>query len=199
MEEQAKPSINMRLRENDKSKRYLSNLLKLRINPKFKTVYIYSINYPTDFPTDNTKLKFDIIKSINRTIKEKFLTFITAGSNLFSPIDMANEEVKFTSNLSNTEIQYEVIIKKTDAIIDLENLSVTDKFSTQVKHFIEILIKNILHADDLMRMGKGTYFDKNSYVDLDVGKISKFFFILKSNFLNSKKRKCKKKLNNLES
>ena len=127
-----KPNICLKLREKDKAKTYLSNLLKLRINPAFKTVYVYAIVYPSHLSDDNTKLKTTIIKSINRSLKEKFLTFITAGPNLFSPTDFGMEVIKFTSNLKDSLIQYEVSFKKSEAKIDLENLSLSDKFSIQV-------------------------------------------------------------------
>lgn len=169
-----KPSINLKLRENEKRKTLLCNLLKLRINPSFKNIYVYSIIYPDDVAADNTILQTAIIKSIYRSLKEKFVTFITAGANLFSPSDFAKQELVFTSAMRDSK-EYRIQFIKSDAKIDLENLSVSDKFSTQIKHFIEILIKNIISANSLMRMGKGTYFDRNSFHELNSGNISKVF------------------------
>ena len=168
-----KPMINLKFRERDKTKTYLSNLLKLRINPAFKIINVYTIFFPKNVEDNNTLLKTEIIRNIHRGLKEKFTTFITAGPNLFSPTDILKEEMNFQSNLSNSDIQYQVVIKKSDAKIDLENLRFSDKFSIQVKQFVEILIKNILQANDLMRMGGRTYFDRESYDELVVCNLSK--------------------------
>lgn len=163
---------NKNLQKNDVPVTYKANLLKLRINPNFKTVFIYFLIFPPDLPKDNSILKQSILRSISRSIKEKFVTYITAGENLFSPTDIV-EEVKFTSNLKDSIKQYDVTLKKSDAKLDLENMGCNDKFSLPIKNFIEVLIKNILQANNLMRMGKRTYFEQNSYVELDINKISK--------------------------
>ena len=146
-----------------------TNLTKLRINNTIKIVYLYSIKFDSIIPLDNAYIKRIILRNLKQSIKEKFKIHLVAGDNLFSPMKI-DDEIKLISKVivEEEEKMYQVefnLVK--DYKLDLQQtITNDDQFYQQKKIFVEILIKNILHANKLLRVNR-IYFDKNKFKELN--------------------------------
>ena len=185
-----KPTINVNLRENCQTGMLKTNLMKIRINNVLKFVYIYSIAFDNTVVKDNAFIKRLILRNISISLREKFEKFITAGENLFSTTKIEDEIILLSKVIiEEEEKNYEIKINLIkDYVLDLQqNITSADAFSQQKKIFIEILIKNILHRSNLIRM-KRIYFDRNKPLELNFNGFCKIIFKFS--------RKCIQRLSN---
>ena len=173
---QERPPINLSLRPNNSLGVLKTNLTKLRINNDLKIVYVYSIKFDTIIPLDNTFSKKIILRNLTQSLKEKFKPFIIAGDNLFSPIKI-DEEINLTSKIIIAEEEkfFQVVINLIkDTKLELHQIiTKDDEFYYQKKIFVEILIKNILHSNKLLRLRR-LYLDKTKFEELNFNGFCKF-------------------------
>ena len=152
---QEKPTINLNLRPNNSGGKLKTNLSKLRINNDIEIVYIYSIKFDSIIPLDNTSSKKNILRNFTHFLKEKFKRFIVAGDNLFSPIKIEQEIILTSKDTIGQEEKINQVVFNLikEAKLELhQNITKDDKFYNQKKIFLEILIKNILHANKLLKL-----------------------------------------------
>ena len=141
-----------------------TNFIKLLIKPGLTSIYLYSIIYDTNVPFDDENIKRQILSKTNPSLRDTFKIYIISGDNLFSTTKI-QEELILNSPILNEKNQKSYIIKLKiikDFNLNLKTVTNTDLFSAQIKHFIEILIKNILHANGLIRIRR-CYFDLKIY------------------------------------
>ena len=173
---QEKPNINPNFRTNNSLEDLKTNLTKLRINSEIKIVYIYSIKFDSIIPLDNTYYKKNILSNLTHSLKEIFKLFIVVGDNLFST-NKIDEEIKIISKviIEEEEKIYQTVFNLIkDYKLDLlQRITKDDEFYYQKKIFVEYLIKNILHANKLLRLRR-LYLDKTKFVELKYNGFCKF-------------------------
>ena len=179
---QEKPTINLNLRPNNSGGKLKTNLSKLRINNDIEIVYIYSIKFDSIIPLDNTSSKKNILRNFTHFLKEKFKRFIVAGDNLFSPIKIEQEIILTSKDTIGQEEKINQVVFNLikEAKLELhQNITKDDKFYNQKKIFLEILIKNILHANKLLKLRR-LYLDRTKFEELNYDNFCKFkkFIIL---------------------
>jgi hypothetical protein len=172
---QERPTINPNIRNKDRGVSLKTNLLKLRINNNINVVYVYSIKYDSSVPLDNTFIKRLILRNAQHLIKQHFQICIFAGDNLFSSKKIV-EEMIFQSNvlIEEEERVYEIKINITDQTFDpFKRITEDNDLTKRKKQFVEILVKNILTANQLLRLRR-LYFDKNESKSIQFNSFSKF-------------------------
>ena len=171
---QEKPSLNPNIRSNHAETRLKTNLLRSRLNSNIQILYVYSIAFPSNVPADNTFIKRLILRNSDRSLREQFERFIIAGDNLLSSVRHDIEKVFISKVITEGEDRvYEIRVNLIpDQTFDLlKKITREDTFYRQKKYFLEILIKNILSANRLMRIRK-IYFDKDRYETLNFNSFS---------------------------
>ena len=78
--------------------------------------------------------------------------------------------------LNNEEQFNKITITDTGAKVNLLDSIQNQNFNNEIKTLLEIVVKSILKSNELMRIGKCGYFNKN--LSKDMHKISKFEIIL---------------------
>ena len=165
---QEKPSQNPNFRSNDRETLLRTNLLRLRINNNLKTIYVYSITFDSSVPADNAFIKRIILKNEDFAIREHYEKYIVAGDNLLSSLKVEEEKIFISKVMIEEERIYQIKINLIpDLTFDLlQRITKEDKIFKQKKTFVEILIKNILNANKLIRLRR-LYFDKNKFEPLN--------------------------------
>lgn len=166
-----KPALNEGLRRN-REVNLVSNYLKISFRPNNNFVRQYFMRFEPEIAGDNEILKRQIIRGVGRQLREVFHPCITSGDSLFSA-QIVNERIEINyTNRDNEDQEYRITIEKTGNEIDLSNIKSINNFSNKVKTFIEIVIKNILNANQgMIRFNKRNIFDYNAGVQLkDSGK-----------------------------
>jgi hypothetical protein len=158
---QEKPFITPDNRKKDREISLKTNLLKLSINNNIKVVYVYSIMYDSSVPLDDTFIKRLILRNVQHLIKQEYQIFVSAGDNLFSTAKIQEEKVFISYvKIEEEERAYEIRINLTDQTFDpLKRITDNNDLTRRKKQFLEILVKNILTANQLCRL-KRLYFNK---------------------------------------
>ena len=169
----AKPSFNAQFNNvYSKQIRLTSNYFPLTLN-KLK-VFQYSIKITPEIANDNFTLRQLIYKNIHHKIKENnFSPFLSSGFVLYTCNKEAPEVLPITAEIK--EIEYNILIEKTNNTIDLSLINNYSIENLCVKTFIETLIRKIIEANsNLIRFDKRTYFDYVNYKTIEHTKIKIF-------------------------
>ena len=161
-----RPKFSIDYRNNQEKKKVITNLFPMKLNLS-KMIYVYSISYDSSVTPENTNLKLTILRHSSKTLKEIFELCINTGNNLFSTKKI-DKTIIFETALKNgdSDKKYQIEIKLTDYKIDLGKIDPLHQYASPVKCFVELILKNILHANNLMRL-KNSYFDRDKYKEIE--------------------------------
>ena len=151
----------------------ISNYMLLSFSPGEICVKQYSVKFEPEIASDNGPLKKLILRGIGKDLKKHFHPFITSEDTIFSTKSIAEQvEITYDSNGGQVNLPYKITIEKTKNEINLSNIQTNDSFSIKIKNFIEVILKNIISANNgIVRFNKSHYYDYFNVTQLpDTGK-----------------------------
>lgn len=155
-----KPQLNDNLRRG-KEVGLVSNFLKISFRPDEKGVRQYSIKYDPEIPDNNILMRKLVNRAIYQSLRKLYHPYVSSGNNFFS----ARNETEVVELLSEgtrdgEPFSYKVTLSPTNNFIDLSNVRSLDLSSKKIKNLIEIIVKNILNANEgMVRFDRRNYFD----------------------------------------
>ncbi len=162
----AKKPISVVAMRNQRPVDLLCNYIRLGFNPKEVTVKQYSIKFEPRITSDNMTKKQVIIRKLSSEIETCLYPFIQSGDTIFSPKDV-NKDIVLTHLYEDGE-KYQVTIAQTSNSIDLTKINETNFLSIQLKGFLEVLVKNMISANNgLVRFNKRNIFDYNNVTKME--------------------------------
>lgn len=151
---------------NKKASSVYCNLFKVKLKNK-NLYYQYSINFIPEIDLRNKRAQIRLLNQKYDEIKNTFGDFLFTGDTLFSLNDMNDKDIfecvakdkQITKDGEKFDVEYSICIKKTQQIIDLNNISARENPASKI--LLELIIKEILKANPYIDFYKNLYVKNN--------------------------------------
>ena len=158
-----RPKRNTQLEEKDRKTTVICNLRQISLNSSTNQIRQYAIHFEPEIADDNFPLKKKLLRQIREELKKHFQRFIQGGDTLFviaaNPLEKIVVETKLDTAL------YKVQFILTKNTIDCRNIRSRTKDHIKIKNIIELLIKNIIQANNhIVRFEDRSFYD---YYDIE--------------------------------
>lgn len=138
-----------------KNFRITSNHYYVAVKETIKNIYIYSVKFSPQIPSDNTKLRMDILKAISPQIQQQIPNPVLSGYNVFSSEAPQQAEQDYMYN------QYAIKIKQ----VKVYNLSGDPKL---LLTFLNNGLRNIMSRLNYVEIGRsGKFFNAKDKTPID--------------------------------
>ena len=152
-----KPAHNPNFRGEEKIQ-LVCNLLQMSFNPKEAIASQFSVKITPEIANDNYPLRRKILRQLSKDLNGYYRPYFPAGFTLFSSAKDADQMISLETNVDG--VDYKVVVEKTKNVVDLTQVRSTSDENLKVKSFIEVLIKNIIGANNnLVRFDDRSFFN----------------------------------------
>jgi len=155
-----------------------SNHLEIKHKSDIKTVFIYSLSYDPEIPSDSIFIKQSLLRKIHIQLNENYLKYIYSGDNLLSTTNLDMKIFNSAVSIGGKEYIYAITIKPSSTEVDLTKIK--DKEINMLhKMFLEVLVNNMLKSNQQMKIGRAFYYKpKELNEDKHIKKINKLSIII---------------------
>ena len=158
-----RPKRDTQLEQKDRKTNVICNLRQISLVSSSRQIRQYAIHFEPEIAEDNHPLKKKLLRQIREDLHKNFQKFIQGGDTLF--VITANPVEKVVIETKLEETLYKVQFVLTKNIIDCRNIRTRTKDHIKIKNIIEILVKNIIQANNhIVKFDDRSFYD---YYDIE--------------------------------
>ena len=158
-----RPKRDVRIEEKERKMKVVCNLRQISLTSSHNQIRQYAIHFEPEIAEDNYPLKKKLLRQLREELHKNFQKFIQGGDTLFVCGDNLQEKVVLETKLDSTLYKLQFVLTKN--IIECRDIRTRAKDHIKIKNLIEILIKNIIHANNhIVKFSDGSFYD---YFDVE--------------------------------
>jgi hypothetical protein len=153
-----RPKRDLQLEEKDHKIKVISNLRQISLASSHNQIRQYAIHFEPEIAEDNYPLKKKLLRQLREELHKNFQKYIQGGDTLFVCAANLKDKVVLETKLDSTLYKIQFVL--TQNIIDCRNIRTRGKDHIKIKNLIEILIKNIIQANNhIVKFNDGSFYD----------------------------------------
>ena len=158
-----RPKRDLQVEEKDHKIKVISNLRQISLTSSHNQIRQYAIHFEPEIAEDNYPLKKKLLRQLREELHKNFQKYIQGGDTLFVCAANLKDKVVLETKLDTTLYKIQLVL--TQNIIDCRNIRTRGKDHIKIKNLIEILIKNIIQANNhIVKFNDGSFYD---YFDVE--------------------------------
>ena len=155
-----KPKRDDQLQGKDQKSKVICNLRQIMLDKDRRQIRQYAIHYEPEIAEDNFPLKKSIIRQIKPELRKNFPKFIQGGDTLFVVGSNLQEKIVLETTVESTLYKIQIVLTKN--IIDCRNINTRCKDNIKIKSLLEILVKNVVLANNhIVKFDDRSFYDCN--------------------------------------
>ena len=158
-----RPKRDFHIEEKERKMKVVCNLRQISLTSSHNQIRQYAIHFEPEIAEDNYPLKKKLLRQLREELHKNFQKFIQGGDTLFVCGANLQEKVVLETKLDSTLYKLQLVLTKN--IIECRDIRTRAKDHIKIKNLIEILIKNIIHANNhIVKFSDGSFYD---YFDVE--------------------------------
>ena len=158
-----RPKRDLQQQERDHKTNVICNLRQISLVSSSRQIRQYAIHFEPEIAEDNHPLKKKLLRQIREDLHKNFQKYIQGGDTLFVITANPVEKVVIETKLEDTLYKVQFVLTKN--IIDCRNIRTRTKDHIKIKNIIEILVKNIIQANNhIVKFDDRSFYD---YYDIE--------------------------------
>ena len=158
-----RPRRDLQQQERDHKTNVICNLRQISLVSSSRQIRQYAIHFEPEIAEDNHPLKKKLLRQIREDLHKNFQKYIQGGDTLFVITANPVEKVVIETKLEDTLYKVQFVLTKN--IIDCRNIRTRTKDHIKIKNIIEILVKNIIQANNhIVKFDDRSFYD---YYDIE--------------------------------
>ena len=158
-----RPKRDFHIEEKERKMTVVCNLRQISLTSSHNQIRQYAIHFEPEIAEDNYPLKKKLLRQLREELHKNFQKFIQGGDTLFVCGANLQEKVVLETKLDSTLYKLQLVLTKN--IIECRDIRTREKDHIKIKNLIEILIKNIIHANNhIVKFSDGSFYD---YFDVE--------------------------------
>ena len=158
-----RPKRDFHIEEKERKMKVVCNLRQISLTSLNNKIRQYAIHFEPEIAEDNYPLKKKLLRQLREELHKNFQKFIQGGDTLFVCGANLQEKVVLETKLDSTLYKLQLVLTKN--IIECRDIRTRAKDHIKIKNLIEILIKNIIHANNhIVKFSDGSFYD---YFDVE--------------------------------
>ena len=158
-----RPKRDFHIEEKERKMKVICNLRQISLTSSHNQIRQYAIHFEPEIAEDNYPLKKKLLRQLREELHKNFQKFIQGGDTLFVCGANLQEKVVLETKLDSTLYKLQLVLTKN--IIECRDIRTRAKDHIKIKNLIEILIKNIIHANNhIVKFSDGSFYD---YFDVE--------------------------------
>ena len=158
-----RPKRDFHLEEKERKMKVVCNLRQISLTSSHNQIRQHAIHFEPEIAEDNYPLKKKLLRQLREELHKNFQKFIQGGDTLFVCGANLQEKVVLETKLDSTLYKLQLVLTKN--IIECRDIRTRAKDHIKIKNLIEILIKNIIHANNhIVKFSDGSFYD---YFDVE--------------------------------
>ena len=158
-----RPKRDVHIEEKERKMKVVCNLRQISLTSSHNQIRQYAIHFEPEIAEDNYPLKKKLLRQLREELHKNFQKFIQGGDTLFVCGANLQEKVVLETKLDSTLYKLQLVLTKN--IIECRDIRTRAKDHIKIKNLIEILIKNIIHANNhIVKFSDGSFYD---YFDVE--------------------------------
>ena len=158
-----RPKRDFHIEEKERKMKVVCNLRQISLTSSHNQIRQYAIHFEPEIAEDNYPLKKKLLRQLREELHKNFQKFIQGGDTLFVCGANLQEKVVLETKLDSTLYKLQFVLTKN--IIECRDIRTRAKDHIKIKNLIEILIKNIIHANNhIVKFSDGSFYD---YFDVE--------------------------------
>ena len=158
-----RPKRDLPIEEKERKMKVVCNLRQISLTSSNNKIRQYAIHFEPEIAEDNYPLKKKLLRQLREELHKNFEKFIHGGDTLFVCGTNLQEKVVLETKLDSTLYKLQFVLTKN--IIECRDIRTRAKDHIKIKNLIEILIKNIIHANNhIVKFSDGSFYD---YFDVE--------------------------------
>ena len=159
----SRPKRDLQLQERDRKTNVICNLRQISLVSSARQIRQYAIHFEPEIAEDNHPLKKKLLRQIRDDLHKNFQKYIQGGDTLFVITANPVEKVVVETKLDDTLYKVQFVLTKNT--IDCRNIRTRTKDHIKIKNIIEILVKNIIQANNhIVKFDDRSFYD---YFDIE--------------------------------
>ena len=158
-----RPRRDLQQQERDHKTNVICNLRQISLVSSSRQIRQYAIHFEPEIAEDNHPLKKKLLRQIREDLHKNFQKYIQGGDTLFVITANPVEKVVIETKLEDTLYKVQFVLTKNT--IDCRNIRTRTKDHIKIKNIIEILVKNIIQANNhIVKFDDRSFYD---YYDIE--------------------------------